>query len=176
MKYAGARNLEYKGKIEDAIQRLMKAKEVYEQIQHPLLVPYINPIQMQNGFCLRFHWIDGECMHNHWDFTPFEKHHAPNSPFVKLRQLSVTERLNILTQIFEFAAYVESLGYVMVDFMTVVFYIILSNQNLRSVILISFKNLYSIKLGRIFGEQVVSKHLKNMNCMHKLQAKRMCLC
>ncbi|KXI82471.1 serine/threonine protein kinase [Bacillus cereus] len=116
LKYAGARNLEYKGKIEDAIQRLMKAKEVYEQIQHPLLVPYINPIQMQNGFCLRFHWIDGECMHNHWDFTPFEKHHAPNSPFVKLRQLSVTERLNILTQIFEFAAYVESLGYVMVDF------------------------------------------------------------
>ena len=74
-------------------QRLMKAKEVYEQIQHPLLVPYINPIQMQNGFCLRFHWIDGECMHNHWDFTPFEKHHAPNSPFVKLRQLSVTESL-----------------------------------------------------------------------------------
>ncbi len=30
------------------------------------------------------------------------------------------------------------------------------------------KNLYSIKLGRIFGEQVVSKHLKNMNCMHKI--------
>ncbi|MGR5862857.1 hypothetical protein ACT7CY_23500 [Bacillus pacificus] len=59
LKYAGARNLEYKGKIEDAIQRLMKAKEVYEQIQHPLLVPYINPIQMQNGFCLKFHWIDG---------------------------------------------------------------------------------------------------------------------
>ncbi|MDK7472319.1 hypothetical protein OWP15_06230 [Bacillus paranthracis] len=78
LKYAGARNLEYKGKIEGAIQRLMKAKEVYEQIQYPLLVPYINLIQMQNGFCLRFHWIDGECMHNHWDFTPFEKHHAPN--------------------------------------------------------------------------------------------------
>ncbi len=71
---------------------------------------------MQNGFCLKFHWIDGECMHNHWDFTPFEKHHSPNSPFVKLRQLSVMERLNILTQIFEFATYVESLGYVMVDF------------------------------------------------------------
>ncbi len=116
LKYAGARNLEYKGNVADAIQRLMKAKEIYEQIQHPLLVPYINCIQMQNGFCLKFHWIDGECMHNHWDFTPFEKHHSPNSPFVKLRQLSVMERLNILTQIFEFATYVESLGYVMVDF------------------------------------------------------------
>ena len=66
MKYAGARNLEYKGNVADAIQRLMKAKEIYEQIQHPLLVPYINCIQMQNGFCLKFHWIDGECMHNHW--------------------------------------------------------------------------------------------------------------
>ncbi|MGE7864276.1 serine/threonine protein kinase [Bacillus mobilis] len=116
LKYAGARNLEYKGNVGDAIQRLMKAKKVYEQIQHPLLVPYINSIQMKNGFCLRFHWIDGECMHNHWDFTPFEKHHAPNSPFVKLRKLCVSNRLNILTQIFEFAAYVESLGYVMVDF------------------------------------------------------------
>ena len=150
MKYAGARNLEYKGKVKDAIQRLMKAKEVYEQIQHPLLVSYINPIQMQNGFCLRFHWMDGECMHNHWDFTPFEKHHAQNSPFVKLRQLSVKERLNILTQIFEFAAYVESLGYVMVDFMMVVFYIILSNQNLRFVILISFKNPVFNKVGEDF--------------------------
>ena len=154
MKYAGARNLEYKGKVKDAIQRLMKAKEVYEQIQHPLLVSYINPIQMQNGFCLRFHWMDGECMHNHWDFTPFEKHHAQNSPFVKLRQLSVKERLNILTQIFEFAAYVESLGYVMVDFYDGS---ILYNfeQSKLTICDIDFfqKILYSIKLGRIFGSR-----------------------
>ncbi|MEK4213307.1 MULTISPECIES: hypothetical protein [Bacillus] len=46
LKYAGARNLEYKGNVEDEIQRLKKAKEVYEEIQHPLLVSYIKSIQM----------------------------------------------------------------------------------------------------------------------------------
>lgn len=116
LKYAGARNLEYEGNVEDAIQRLMNAKDVYEKIHHSLLVSYINSIQTINGLCLKFHWIDGECMHNHWDFTPYEKYHAYHSPFVKLRQLSLSKRLNILTQIFEFAAYVESLGYVMIDF------------------------------------------------------------
>ena len=87
LKYAGARNLEYKGNLNDAILRLMKAQEVYEQIKHPLLVSYIESIQTPNGFCLKFHWTDGECMHNHWDFTPFEKHNSLDSPFVKLRQL-----------------------------------------------------------------------------------------
>ena len=30
-----------------------------------------------------------------------------------------------------------------------------------------------MKLGRIFGVQLALKHQRNMNCMHKLQAKRM---
>lgn len=116
LKYAGARNLEYQGYVEDAIHRLMQAKEVYEQVQHSLLVPYINSFQTPKEFCLKFEWVDGECMHNHWDFTPYEKYNSLHSPFVKLRQLCLTERLNILTQILQFASYIESLGFVMADF------------------------------------------------------------
>lgn len=115
LKYAGARNLVYKGYLEEAIQRLMKAKEVYEQIKHPLLVPYLKSVQTENGFYLKFRWTDGECMHNHWEFTSFEKYHAIHSPFVKLRNLSIASRISIITQLLEFAVYVESLGYVMVD-------------------------------------------------------------
>ncbi len=116
-------------------------------------------------------------MHNHWDFTTFEKHHAPNSPFVKLRKLCMSKRLNILTQIFEFAAYVESLGYVMVDFYdgSILYNFEQSKLTICDIDFFQKTPVFN-EIGRIFGEQLALKHRRNMNCMHKLQAKRMCMC
>ncbi|ETT80966.1 serine/threonine protein kinase [Viridibacillus sp. FSL R5-0477] len=116
IKYAGARNLEYTGDIKSAIKRLKEAKKVYQHIDHPLLIQCIGTFQTENGYGLKFKWVEGECMHNHWDFTPFEKYNSPDSPFVKLRSLSLKERISILNQIYEFAVFVEDKGYVMVDF------------------------------------------------------------
>ncbi|RLQ93585.1 serine/threonine protein kinase [Falsibacillus albus] len=116
VKYAGARNLEYTGEIQAAIQRLKEAEEVYRHIAHPHLTPFLTAFQTERGYGLKFKWVDGECMHNHWDFTPFEKYNSPDSPFVKLRNLPLQERISLLTQIYEFATFVEAKGYVMVDF------------------------------------------------------------
>lgn len=55
-------------------------------------------------------------MHNHWDFTPYDKYSSPDSPFVRLRGLALHKRLRILTEIYGFARYVEDKGYVMIDF------------------------------------------------------------
>ncbi|MFE6167426.1 serine/threonine protein kinase [Viridibacillus arvi] len=116
IKYAGARNLEYMGDVQAAIERLKKAEEVYKQIVHPNLTPFLSAFQIEQGFGLKFKWVNGECMHNHWDFTPFEKYNSPHSPFVKLRNLPLQERISILTKIYEFATFVEVKGFVMVDF------------------------------------------------------------
>ncbi|WP_391205438.1 serine/threonine protein kinase [Psychrobacillus sp. L4] len=91
-------------------------RKVYQHIDHPLLIHFIETFQTEQGYGLKFKWVDGQCMHNHWDFTPFEKYNSPDSPFVKLRKLSLQKRISILTQIYEFAVFVESKGYVMVDF------------------------------------------------------------
>lgn len=71
IKYAGARNLEYTGEIQAAIERLKKAEEVYKHIVHQNLTPFLSAFQIEQGFGLKFKWVNGECMHNHWDFTPF---------------------------------------------------------------------------------------------------------
>ncbi|WP_231687527.1 hypothetical protein [Bacillus sp. FJAT-22090] len=106
IKYAGARNLEYTGDLQEAIQRLKDAEKVYQQINHPLLIHFLGEFQTEQGYGLKFKWVVGECMHNHWDFTPFEKYNSPDSPFVKLRNLPLQRRISILTQIYEFAAFV----------------------------------------------------------------------
>jgi serine/threonine protein kinase len=116
IKYAGARNLEYTRELQEAIQRLKEAEEVYRQINHPLLTQFLGAFQTEEGYGLKFKWVDGECMHNHWDFTPFEKYNSSDSPFVKLRNLPLQERISLLTQVYEFATFVEAEGYVMVDF------------------------------------------------------------
>jgi serine/threonine protein kinase len=116
IKYAGARNLEYTGDLQEAIQRLKEAKQVYQQLNHPLLIQLLDSFQTEHGYGLKFKWVEGECMHNHWDFTPYDKYNSPISPFVKLRSLALEQRLSILTEIYEFATFVEAKGYIMVDF------------------------------------------------------------
>lgn len=116
IKYAGARNLEYTGELHEAIQRLKDAEKVYQDINHPLLTQFLESFQTEQGYGLKFKWVDGECMHNHWDFTPFEKYNSPDSPFVKLRNLPLRRRVEILSRIYEFATSVEANGYVMIDF------------------------------------------------------------
>lgn len=80
------------------------------------MVQYLDSFETKNGYGLKFKWTEGECMHNHWDFTPYDKYNSLDSPFVKLRKLALHQRLSIMTEIYKFATYVEAKGYVMVDF------------------------------------------------------------
>ncbi|MBU3104524.1 serine/threonine protein kinase [Clostridium gasigenes] len=116
VKYAGAKTVEYKGDVKDAILRLKKAIPLYEDLKCPILIELKKYFETECGYAAIFKWVDGECLHSHWAFNPYEKYNNPNSPFYKYKHLSVEQRLKSLDEIFSFHKYVEEKGYVAVDF------------------------------------------------------------
>ncbi|MBP1999921.1 serine/threonine-protein kinase [Paenibacillus shirakamiensis] len=116
IKYAGSRPMEYKGEPRDAIDTLYKAVPLYEVLEHPALIRLVEHFKTADGYAAIFDWVDGECLHSHWLFAGAEKLAHPNSPFYKFRQLSIGQRLNSLDVIYDFHRFVESKGYVAVDF------------------------------------------------------------
>ncbi|HET7579235.1 MAG TPA: serine/threonine protein kinase [Bacillales bacterium] len=116
IKYAGARTLDYDGDTEDAVNQLKEAVTVYEELRHPNLVELRTHFIVEDGYAAVFEWFDGEGLHPHWEFPPPEKYTHPDSPFYRYRQLPVKRRLASLDEIFTFHAFVESRGYVAIDF------------------------------------------------------------
>lgn len=95
---------------------------------------------------------------------PFEKYNSPYSPFVKLRNLPLKERISILTKIYEFATFVEAKGFVMVDFYDgSILYDFKNGEFYICDIDFLVNHQLLMILERIFGVQRVIKHLKNIN-------------
>jgi len=116
VKYTGCKPMDFTGKPEDAISRLSAAMQLYKTLEHPKLINLINHFETKNGYAAIFEWFNGECLHSHWLFSGVAKHSHPDSPFYKFKQLPVEKRLASLNSIYEFHKYVESKGYVAVDF------------------------------------------------------------
>jgi len=116
VKYAGARTLEYRGRPEDAVERLKTGLPLYEKLRHPNLIQLIEYFETDGGYAGVFEWFDGECLHSHWSFPPPHKYTHPESPFYRYKQLSVEKRLASFDAILSFHAFVESKGFVAVDF------------------------------------------------------------
>lgn len=116
VKYAGCRPLAFSGEPIDAISRLSTAISLYKTLKHPYLINLINHFKPNNGYAAIFEWFKGECLHSHWLFAGKAKQTHPESPFYKFKQLSVEKRLQALNTIYEFHKFVESQGYVAVDF------------------------------------------------------------
>lgn len=116
VKYAGARTIEYAGEPKEAIIRLKKAMPLYNELRHPILIELINHYEVGDGYAGVFKWVEGECLHSHWSFPPPAKYNHPDSPFFRLRQLPLKERLIAVEHIFSFHAHVESMNYVAIDF------------------------------------------------------------
>lgn len=116
VKYAGARPLDFSGDPQDAVSRLMEAVPLYATLRHPHLIQLIDHYRVANGYAAIFEWVEGECLHSHWTFAEAPKYTHPNSPFYKYKQMSVAQRLTSLDAIFSFHTFVESQGYVAVDF------------------------------------------------------------
>lgn len=116
VKYAGAKTtIEYEGTPEDAITRLEKAVIIYENIKHPNLIKFEQAIKCPEGIATVFEWFDGRGMHEAWTFNKCGKL-EPASPYYQYLHLPVEKRLQSMSAIFEFLTYVESIGYVAVDF------------------------------------------------------------
>lgn len=116
VKYAGGRTVNYSGDPKDAIYNLEKALPAYEELKHPSLIKLENHFSTKDGYAAVFDWFNGECLHSHWAFTTYEKHNDPKSPFYRYKLLPIDMRLKSLDEIFSFHEYVESKGYVAVDF------------------------------------------------------------
>ena len=116
VKYAGAKTLDFDGNPNDAITRLKKAVEVYDDLNHANLIRLENHFETSDGYAAIFDWFNGECLHSHWIYTPYEKYNHPDSPFFRYKNLPVDMRLKSLDKIFSFHEFVESKGYVAVDF------------------------------------------------------------
>ncbi|WP_456278854.1 protein kinase domain-containing protein [Bacillus sp. AK128] len=116
VKYAGSKPINFTGNPEDAVERLKKAVPVYQALEHPHLIMLLDHFSTPNGYALVFEWFEGECLHSHWSFGGKAKYTNPESPFYRFKKLGVEKCLEALDVIFSFHTFVESKGYVAVDF------------------------------------------------------------
>jgi serine/threonine protein kinase len=116
VKYAGARPLDFSGNPQDAVSRLSEAIPLYSTLNHPHIIQIIDHFRTDNGYAAIFEWFEGECLHSHWCFAEASKYTHPDSPFYKYKHMPIEKRLKSLDAIFSFHTYVESKGYVAVDF------------------------------------------------------------
>lgn len=116
VKYAGCKPMEFHGNPKDAVSRLSNAIPLYMTLAHPHLIELIDHFKTGNGYAAIFEWFNGECLHSHWLYAGEAKHTHPDSPFYRYKQLSIVKKLQSLDAIYEFHKFVESKGYVAVDF------------------------------------------------------------
>ncbi|MBS4198570.1 serine/threonine protein kinase [Bacillus sp. FJAT-49732] len=116
VKYAGAKTMDYEGDPKEAIDRLKKSVEIYEELAHPHLVNLERHFQVDQGYVLVFEWFPGECLHSHWSFPPPAKYEDPESPFYRFKHLPLPFKLDSLQIIYELHVYAERKHFVAVDF------------------------------------------------------------
>lgn len=116
VKFAGAKPVTYDGSPLDAVDNLIKAIPLYNELESKALINLVSHFEVGAGYAAVFEWFEGECLHSHWLFAGEAKLSHPESPFYRYKQLSVEKRLASLDVIFSFHKHVELQGYVAVDF------------------------------------------------------------
>ncbi|MDR1700883.1 MAG: phosphotransferase, partial [Lachnoclostridium sp.] len=106
IKFAGAPQARYNGKIEDAIDRLKASVQVYQNIgEHPNLIRFIEAEEIGGGFAVIFEWTDAQGI-------------ARMYPIIHKRfmALPIEKRIKVFEDILSFHNYVCKQGYVAIDF------------------------------------------------------------
>lgn len=105
VKFAGAPTAEYNDSPIDAIKRLKKSLPIYQELKHNNLIELVNYENIGNGFAMVFKWVYGNCMGRMYQ----DEHKA----FMKL---PISDKLNVFSDILDFLEYINSNGYVAIDF------------------------------------------------------------
>lgn len=106
VKFAGAPQAGYDGKIEDAISRLKFSIQVYQDIgEHENLIRFISAEEIGGGFALVFEWTDAVGIGRMYP--------AAHKQFAELPLVAKKEVFN---DILEFHAHVTARGYAAIDF------------------------------------------------------------
>ncbi|WP_440117949.1 protein kinase domain-containing protein [Paenibacillus sp. QZ-Y1] len=118
VKYAGARTIHasHTGEPAEAIRNLKSSVSIYKDLAHDTLIQLKDHFATEHGYACVFDWVEGDCLHSHWDFPPPAKYEDPRSPYYRFRQLPVKARIQAMEQILDFHTEVQQRGYVAVDF------------------------------------------------------------
>jgi serine/threonine-protein kinase len=118
VKYAGARTIHAgdTGTPAEAINYLKSSVSIYENLAHDTLIELKDHFATEHGYACVFNWVEGDCLHSHWDFPPPAKYEDPRSPYYRFKQLPVKTRIQAMEQILDFHIEVQRRGYVAVDF------------------------------------------------------------
>jgi len=106
VKFAGAPQARYDGKIEDAIARLKASVKVYQDIgNHPGLIRFIGSEEIGGGFAVLYEWTDALGMARMYPLN-----HR------RFMALSIEKRIRVFEEILMFHAFICERGYVAIDF------------------------------------------------------------
>lgn len=116
VKVAGVKTVENFRSPQEAVHALKQTVALYEDLRCHLLIDMVTSGAIQNFFYLIFHWAEGECLFDHWNFDYYLKHPEVDSPRVKFSKLAQKEKMKVATQLLEFMSFVETKNYGAVDF------------------------------------------------------------
>lgn len=116
IKVAGAKTIEGNENIQINIQRLRDAAILYQELKDPCLIESISSGSTEKLYYLVFKWYQGECLYDHWNFDFYQKNPTIKTPRQRISELPETEKLRLAKTILDFMTFVESQGYVAVDF------------------------------------------------------------
>lgn len=115
VKYAGASPENAAWTPRQAIAALRRVGALYEDLRHPALIEQVTTLETPQGFARVFKWVDGQCLHPHWEFDQRPKYTHPLSPYVRFRGLPLSKKRAAAQRLFDFLALVQAKGYLPVD-------------------------------------------------------------
>lgn len=105
VKFAGAPTECYEGTPEEAVKRLKDTLPNYRDLRHPSLIELVDTREAAGGFAMVFRWAEGDCMGRMY---PAEHQRFMSMP--------LEHRLQVFRDVTVFLEYVNSQGYVAIDF------------------------------------------------------------
>lgn len=105
VKFAGAPTERYEGTPGEAVERLKDTLPIYRDLRHPRLIELVDTREAAGGFAMVFKWAEGDCMGRMY---PAQHQRFMNMP--------LEDRLQVFRDVAVFLEYVNSRGYVAIDF------------------------------------------------------------
>lgn len=116
IKVSGAKTTESCRSTEEAIGTLKAAIPLYLDLTHPRLIQLTEHFSYHDLYVAVFKWADGDCLFDHWNFGYYNANPNIIPPRERFKLLSTEKRIKAFHAIFDFLTFIESKGYVAVDF------------------------------------------------------------
>ncbi|MDF2541678.1 MAG: hypothetical protein K0S47_1396 [Herbinix sp.] len=116
IKIAGAKTAESCSDTKNAVKALRNAIPIYEDLNHANLIHLMEHFEEEDLYVAVFHWAEGDCLFDYWNFETYAKNSLIKSPFQRYKQLALDLRIKSIHTIFEFLIHMEEKGYVAIDF------------------------------------------------------------